>query len=443
MDCSTSVWSKGRTVSRSPRSRTSWAGFGSVAGTGHPATGSTGCRVGVPSAGPTKTSGDTSTSVTARGACLRHEFTLVELPVGSKRNRLAFTLVELLVVIAIIGILVALLLPAIQAAREAARKSDCVNRIRQLVLAAHNYHDVKKKLPPHGDVKITNTAGVAYSGALSSQARLLPFMEEQGVQNLVDQNAHWRDASNQTALRTPLTFLRCPSGEKIELNAMDLNPERDETNDLRCHYVGNMGARPGPVLNADGSTSLNPACLPATSSGRGGGGGTLVWPETTYFQRGCGYRGVGGKNEGGTASNGVIYPLSNVTFAKITDGTSKSIMYGEMSWAVGTQPPWLVGSTSKNGVGSEVGSSLGFVFNTKVVRYGINARKAHESDNSADVVGVEYSAWTEESFGSNHPGGAHVGMCDGSATFVSDDLDVDVLHRMASRNSQDTYNPPQ
>lgn len=358
---------------------------------------------------------------------------------GVSAPQAGFTLVELLVVIAIIGILVALLLPAIQAAREAARRSDCINRIRQLVLAAHNYHDTKKMLPTHGDVKLVNNV---FRGALSSQARLLPYMEEQALQTLVDQNAHWRDASNQRALRTPLPFLRCPSGDTIEWTAMDLNPERQEQNDLRAHYVGNMGARPGPVRNADGTTTLNPACLPVTTSGRGGGGGTLVWPETTYFQRGCGPRGTGGKSEGGTAMNGVIYPLSKVSFAKIVDGTSKTIMYGEMSWLVGSQPPWLVGSTSKNN-DSEISSSLGFVFNTKAVRYGINGRRAHEPElNAPDIPGVEYCAWTEESYGSNHPGGAHVGLCDGSALFVRDDLDVEVLRRMASRDSQDSYDLP-
>ena len=93
---------------------------------------------------------------------------------GTWKN--GFTLVELLVVIAIIGILVALLLPAIQAAREAARRTDCINRLRQLVLAAHNCESALKKLPAHGDVTYD---GKVWKGALSSQARLLPYMEEQ------------------------------------------------------------------------------------------------------------------------------------------------------------------------------------------------------------------------------------------------------------------------
>jgi len=353
--------------------------------------------------------------------------------------RRAFTLVELLVVIAIIGILVALLLPAIQAAREAARRSDCVNRIRQLVLAAHNYYDANSKLPTHGDVYLKDNR---IAGGLSSQARLLPYMEDQALLNLVAQDFHWRDPQNATALRSPLPFLRCPSGQQIELTLMGFNPDPPpEENNLRCHYVGIMGARPGPTLHADGSVTVDPACRPPGSTGRGGGGGTLEWPQTTYFQHAC----SASPSSGGTAINGVIYPLSKVSFAKITDGTTKTLMYGEMSWGVGPQAPWLVGSTSRDGTSPAllISSSNGVVFNAKTVRYGINEKKRTEPDGVDDPTKANdlryYVPLTEESLGSNHPGGAHVAMCDGSARFVGDDLDVDVLRRMASRNSEDIY----
>ena len=132
--------------------------------------------------------------------------------------RPAFTLVELLVVIAIIGILVALLLPAIQAAREAARRSDCINRIRQISLAALNFESAKKELPSNGDVWFV---GTTLAGGISVFGRLLPYVEEKSVQDLVDQTKHWRDQTADTPtkkspFRTPLPFLRCPSGNAIE-----------------------------------------------------------------------------------------------------------------------------------------------------------------------------------------------------------------------------------
>jgi prepilin-type N-terminal cleavage/methylation domain-containing protein len=362
--------------------------------------------------------------------------------------RAGFTLVELLVVIAIIGVLVALLLPAIQAAREAARRSDCLNRIRQLALAAHNYESANKKLPEHGTVKIVSGT---HFGALSSQALCLPYMEQQGIQNLVDPDQHWRHSNNQVAFRTPLTFLRCPSGLEIErtfLNGRDTGIV-EETN-LKCHYVGNLGAKPGPNRNpsATGAQVSGAGCSP------GGRSGAWGYPESSYTQYSCDHVDpptipsnvdppqVGDPNSppgsGGAAVNGVIFPRSNLKMGGIADGTSNTIMFGEMSWDIGPQEPWIVGSTSKNaGDYAEESSSFGVIYNAKNIKFAPNERRFVDENNKVEACS------TNVSLGSYHPGGTHVAMSDGSAMFIANDIDVvAVLRPMASRDSADVYQRP-
>lgn len=352
-----------------------------------------------------------------------------------------FTLVELLVVIAIIGVLVALLLPAIQAAREAARRTDCLNRIRQIALASHNYESAKNRIPPH--VELPKAAGT-YTNGIGVQAQLLPFMEQQNMVSLVDYTNHWRDgAKNAAAIRTPLPFLRCPSASASEWNNMVLNVANasPEENQLRCHYVGNMGARPGP--NETGTN--DPGCSPP--GGSRGGGGAWGFPESSYTQRVCILRTAG---SGGTAINGVIFPASEIDFKDVTDGTSNTIMFGEMSWDVGPQAAWLIGSGSKDGTDrqQQISSAHGVVFNAKNIRYAPNSGKTAEPDGSM-LTGIAidngtsntptgYTSSTDESLGSNHPGGCHVVMSDASGSFISNDIDVvAVLRPMASRNSGD------
>ena len=142
---------------------------------------------------------------------------------------------------------------------------------------------------------------------------------------------------------------------------------------------------------------------------------------------------------GGTAINGVIYPVSNIGLGAIADGTSHTIMYGEMSWDVGPQEPWIVGSTSKNTSGDF--GSHGVVYNAKNIRWPINQEPYLEPDGLTKS-GKTYVPLTETSLGSNHPGGCHLGMSDGAGIFVRADIDVTVLRRMASRKSEDIYELP-
>jgi prepilin-type N-terminal cleavage/methylation domain-containing protein len=143
-------------------------------------------------------------------------FTLVELPfdelrVVSKRKRSAFTLVELLVVIAIIGILVAMLLPAIQASRESARRAQCANSLRQLIVAVHDYEMAHEHFPS-GTVNETGPIRSLPSGHhISWIARILPYLEEGAVFSAMDLSLSAYHHKNDRARQTSLALLICPS----------------------------------------------------------------------------------------------------------------------------------------------------------------------------------------------------------------------------------------
>ncbi|MCY2962823.1 MAG: DUF1559 domain-containing protein, partial [Planctomycetota bacterium] len=126
------------------------------------------------------------------------------------RRRTGFTLIELLVVIAIIGILVALLLPAVQQAREAARRTQCKNNLKQIGIAIQTYADAHRVMP---------LCQNATSKAISVHAALLPFLDQTNLYNTINFNVGWNDVSNAAATATKLEVFLCPSDSSFSVPA--------------------------------------------------------------------------------------------------------------------------------------------------------------------------------------------------------------------------------
>ncbi len=130
-------------------------------------------------------------------------------------RRTGFTLIELLVVIAIIAVLIALLLPAVQSAREAARRIQCTNNLKQIALAASNYHDVNGSFPGGSYSPLVKPATWHFAQNFSSFVRMLPFTEQSTIYNAVNFNNNYGSYTNVTIAGVQLAVLTCPSDTAI------------------------------------------------------------------------------------------------------------------------------------------------------------------------------------------------------------------------------------
>ena len=236
----------------------------------------------------------------------------------SRLSRRGFTLVELLVVIAIIGVLVALLLPAVQAAREAANRNSCQNNLKQIGIALHNYHDTYKCLPA-GYIYTSGSGQPEWGWAVA----ILPFMEEQGLYDALGHqtrrlNTLYKaspNATDQALLQTVIETYRCPSDARQELAN---NENFGGTNHFRVaksNYVANCGwsATPGyPTQTGDpggmfyGNSWLGFAdCFDGLSN-------TQFIGEREYRNKAAVWAGVGNNNSYG--ANGTLRTLFRGTF---------------------------------------------------------------------------------------------------------------------------------
>jgi len=320
-------------------------------------------------------------------------------------SRRGLTLVELLVVIAVIGILVALLLPAVQAARESARRTHCANNLKQLTVAAQNYHDTRGSFPP-AFILVPKSNG-SFAGGTTLWVELFPYLEEHNLQwawDYSDYRKNLRGGRNATSAHV-IEVLLCPSHPRLE-NPVDWT-------DTSQHWPN--------LAWADGFYA---------ASHYGGNGGTLP------------FNYISPPSVSPPSRDGVFFQSSRVRVADITDGTSNTFLFGERSqedpeydrltavFDPGSGPLVKFGTWGWAGADGAT-NSLG----TPVP---INYR-VPPLPNAGDW---RWEIFRLSAFGSDHPGGATFAFADGSLRFIADDLPLKQLQALSTRAGEEVSEVP-
>jgi prepilin-type N-terminal cleavage/methylation domain-containing protein len=313
-----------------------------------------------------------------------------------------FTLVELLVVIAIIGVLVALLLPAVQAAREAARRNSCQNNVKQLCLALLSYHDARSIFPASAQLAPGAQGMNRPEGGTAHQANwvinILPQMEQQPLYNAFTLTKLISDPVNREARGTNLETMLCPS----------------DAYNLTSKFAGRNAAEGDNW--ARGNYGANAALgFMSRTTREAGGPDTLYWKDART-------RGVMGLN--------VALALKD-----ITDGSSQTILVGELR--AGLSPNdrrgvWALGGPSASGLwGHGTDNAIGpnacldgsdSISNCAKIKSDVGADKVLQECMACDDLGN-----VQGGVRSSHVGGAIVGFADGSVHFISDFIDKGTL----------------
>jgi prepilin-type N-terminal cleavage/methylation domain-containing protein len=291
-----------------------------------------------------------------------------------------FTLVELLVVIAIIGVLVALLLPAVQAAREAARRTQCINHLKQLGIALHNYHDTYLVFPP-GQYNLLGVDGRPNRACWYHS--VLPFVEQTALAASHDVGIRAGTAAFTWADRhTIVPTFRCPS---------DPNAPKNKT----------AGA-------AD----------PLASNAQGAHGNYVLAAGSTVF----------GNNSQGDALNGMFFCLSRITMAGVTDGTSNTLMGSEILLTKDTGSHDLRGRYYNTWQGNVLVSTLQAPNTTigDVSSYCINGRLRPCGGSNTNNV-VQYAR-------SEHPAGVNGLLGDASVRVITNNINLATWRLLGQRD---------
>jgi prepilin-type N-terminal cleavage/methylation domain-containing protein/prepilin-type processing-associated H-X9-DG protein len=332
---------------------------------------------------------------------------------GNPRScrRTAFTLVELLVVIAIIGILVALLLPAVQSARDAARRMQCANNAKQIGLALFNYESTHQVFPPGAGTVIVPDRSWQTGYGICWRTSILPYLEELSTYDRLDLSSVSAGDMDYGTRNVPFladfapSLFVCPSSALPRFSLLG----QTKINVLLSDYAG--------IAGADGNDSENR------------------------------FTGVNV-----TAFNGVLHAHSRVRVADITDGTSKTMMVAEQSaWAMngrgqpvdcrsgGPHGAWI--GTFRLSEASTGDPLSDRVFNTTTIGRPLGTRTC---DYIADYTSSPY--WGDlvtnldnrTPIASAHPGGAQILFCDGSVSFLTEGIEFRLFQLLAIRDSGQT-----
>ena len=309
----------------------------------------------------------------------------------AKRSRAAFTLVELLVVIAIIGILIAMLLPAVQQVREAARRTSCSNNMRQITTACHTYASSFGQFPP-GSTDNRNHGLFTY---------LLPYIDQDSLYKTLDLTLPVTDPSQYDQRFVPVNVYVCPSFPFESVSTTSNNPDR-------------QGALP---------------------TYQGVGGSTIA----SSFDSSGNLESPGiGSIHGDLPNNGVFTfadsaSLPGITVSDISDGQANTFAFGEFvhrdfntttqtfANPPGSMRPWMAGDS---------GTKASYAF--KVVQRSLNERVSR--------VGGSPVEFNYLPFGSFHPGGGLFSTAEGGVRFVSEDVDFTAYQQTATRDGGEVVN---
>jgi prepilin-type N-terminal cleavage/methylation domain-containing protein len=321
-------------------------------------------------------------------------------------HRRAFTLVELLVVIAIIGVLVALLLPAVQAAREAARSS-CSNNMRQMGLALHNHHDSKLILPPGGTYYGNCCTPTTYT---TWSVEILPYIEQLNLFSQYQQNEENISTANNLVGQKRVKTYECPSDTM--LNKLEM-PESGPRPANQKWMHGSYRA-----VSGKGNMQVGHGAWDSFEPG--------LWPGGVMDH---GYKSF--LHSIGVSYNNAPAPTTSAAMggpeklANATDGTSNTLMIGEYTTRSQTDRGtfWAYTYASYNQ------SSVGAESRLYGLPFGLSSADKNGCWGNPGLYGEQMCkrAWNSE-----HTRGANWTLGDGSVRFVSYNVDINLLQNMAT-----------